>query len=195
MHIQAKPSRLPPRKRMEPNNVRLDKSHQQRVLHHVAWANYPACPKIPSKERSHNLWPPQAKQKRPQVHKQHPSRCKNTCTPPAPHRTPISSQNPSTPHAHMTFFLKIIDLERKIYTDQTGRFPVTSSRGHKYLCCAYDYDSNTIHAEPMKTKTGTELMTTYQSIHKLLSERGLTPKLHILDNECPQVLKTFMNNV
>ena len=64
-----------------------------------------------------------------------------------------------------------------------------------YLCCAYDYDSNTIHAEPMKTKTGTELMTTYQSIQNLLSERGLTPKLHLLDNECPQVLKTFMNTV
>ena len=92
-------------------------------------------------------------------------------------------------------FVKTIDLEGKIYTDQTERFPVTSNRGHKYLCCAYDYDSNTIHAEPMKTKTGTELTATYQKIQTLLSERGLTPKLHILDNECPQVLKTFMNKV
>ena len=114
-----------------------------------------------------------------------------------PSTTQDTNQFPEPKHPTRThdMFVKIIDLEGKIYTDQTGRFPVTSSRGHKYLCCAYDYDSNTIHAEPMKTKTGTELMTTYQSIQTLLSERGLIPKLHILDNECPQVLKPFMNNV
>jgi hypothetical protein len=30
----------------------------------------------------------------------------------------------------------------QIYTDQTCRFPVVSSKGHKYIMILYDYDSN-----------------------------------------------------
>ena len=60
---------------------------------------------------------------------------------------------------------------------------------------AYHYDSNTIHAETLKTRTGLELTVAYENIHKLLTERGLQPKLHILDNEYPDVLKTFVNKV
>ena len=39
---------------------------------------------------------------------------------------------------------------QKIYIDQIGRFPVTSSRGYKYIMIAYDYDSNNILAETIK---------------------------------------------
>ena len=53
---------------------------------------------------------------------------------------------------------------------------------------AYDYDSNTIHAEPMKNRSGPELLKCYMTIHNLLSERGLAPKMYYLDNECPKVL-------
>ena len=60
--------------------------------------------------------------------------------------------------AHTVCFLQATDLARKIYTDKTGRFPVTSSRGFKYIMLAYDYDSNTIHAEPMKNCSGPELL-------------------------------------
>ena len=35
-------------------------------------------------------------------------------------------------------FLKVTDCTNKIYTDQTGRFPVTSSRYYKYITIAYD---------------------------------------------------------
>ena len=35
-------------------------------------------------------------------------------------------------------FLKVTKCSRKIYTDQTGSFPVTSSRGYKYIMIAYD---------------------------------------------------------
>jgi len=38
----------------------------------------------------------------------------------------------------------------KIYTDLTGRFPVQSRRGNKYLFVLHDYDSNAILAEPLK---------------------------------------------
>ena len=53
---------------------------------------------------------------------------------------------------------------------------------------AYDYDSNKIHSEPMKNCSSPELLKGYTTIHNLLSERGLAPKMHYLENEFPKVL-------
>ena len=47
---------------------------------------------------------------------------------------------------------KLHILENKIYTDQTGIFPVTSSKGNKYIIVAFEADSNNIVAEPMKSR-------------------------------------------
>ena len=88
-----------------------------------------------------------------------------------------------------------MDLTGKFYTDQTGRLPVTYSKGNKYILISYQYNSNTIHAEPLKTISGRDLKTAYQKIHILLTNRGLKPGLHILYNECPNVIKTFINEV
>ena len=59
---------------------------------------------------------------------------------------------------------------------------------------AYVYDSNNILVEPMKYRTGFDIKIAYQQIRKLLSKRGLQPKLNILDNECSQVLKKYMDD-
>ena len=99
------------------------------------------------------------------------------------------SKNPTRTHSA---FLQATDFSGKNYTDQTGRFPVTSIRGFKYTMVAYDHDSSTIHAEPMKNQSGPELLKSYTTIHNLLSERGLAPKMHYLDNECPTVLQKIM---
>ena len=92
-------------------------------------------------------------------------------------------------------FLTVTDLQGKICTDQTGRFPVTSSRGNKYIMIAYDYDSNTINAEALKPRTGESLKNAYMKIQALLTSRGLKPKLHFLDNECAASFKVFMKSV
>ena len=86
-------------------------------------------------------------------------------------------------------FFKTVYLSGKIYIDQTGRFPVTSSKGNKYILAAYHFDSNTIHAEPLKTRSGLDITAAYQKLHSLLTNISLRPHLHILDNECPNVLK------
>ena len=83
----------------------------------------------------------------------------------------------------------------KNYTNQKGRFPITSIKDNKYILVAYHYDSNTIHTEPLKTQTGLELETAYHKLHSLLTNRCLKPSLHILDNECPNLIKTFMIEV
>ena len=49
-------------------------------------------------------------------------------------------------------YLKIYDMQNKIYTDQTGRFPVTSSKGNKYRMVAFKTDSNSIMTELMKSR-------------------------------------------
>ena len=101
---------------------------------------------------------------------------------------PQSTQSENT----NLFFFNTVDLAGKFYTDQTGRFPVTSIKGNKYILVAYQFDSNIIYAEPLKTSSGLDFTAAYQNLHSLLTNRGLRPHLHILDNECPNVLKTFM---
>ena len=39
----------------------------------------------------------------------------------------------------------------RVYTNQTGRFPFTSSSGHKYICILCAYYANAILAEPIKS--------------------------------------------
>ena len=80
-------------------------------------------------------------------------------------------------------FLKVTKCSRKIYTDKTGRFPITSSRGYKYIMIAYDYDSNKILAEQINSRTILHIKDAYQTMRKLLYSRGLTPQTHVLDNE------------
>ena len=86
-------------------------------------------------------------------------------------------------------FLKVTKCSNKIYVDHTGRFPVTSSRGFKYIMIAYDYDSNNILAKPLKSSTSLHIKNAYQKMRKLLCIRGLPPKMHVLDNKCSKFLK------
>ena len=57
---------------------------------------------------------------------------------------------------------------------------------------AYDYDSNNIPAEPIKSRTSLHIKNAYQTMRKLLCSRGLTSKTHVLDNECSKVFKEYM---
>jgi hypothetical protein len=45
--------------------------------------------------------------------------------------------------------MKPIAVSGKIHSDQTGGFPITFSRGSKYIMVVYDYDSNTILTKPL----------------------------------------------
>jgi hypothetical protein len=65
----------------------------------------------------------------------------------------------------------------QIYTDQTGRFPVISSKGNKYIMILYDYDSNAILAQPIKYRTAPELLKAFQIMEQELVAGGLKPKL------------------
>ena len=90
--------------------------------------------------------------------------------------------------------LKSTKVTGKISTDQTGRFPVTYSRGSKYLMALYNYDSNSIIAEPLKLCSEHKLVHVYSALNTHLSNRGLTTRFQMLNNECLTGLKKFMQN-
>jgi hypothetical protein len=80
----------------------------------------------------------------------------------------------------------------QIYTDQTGTFPVVSSKGNKYIMILYDYYSNAILAKPIKDSTAPELLKAFQFMEQELVARGLKPKLMKLDNEASKLLKDYL---
>ena len=77
----------------------------------------------------------------------------------------------------------------KAYCDLTGRFPHKSTRGNQYLIVFYDYDSNAILFEPLKTRQAQEIMQAFYKIVNKLTKYSKEPKLFILDNECSNDLK------
>jgi hypothetical protein len=89
-------------------------------------------------------------------------------------------------------FMKPIKITGQIFSNQTGRFPITSSQGNKYIMVVYDYDSDAIITEPITSRNKIELLCPHTKIHTILTGRGLKPVLQKLDNKAPGKLQTFM---
>jgi hypothetical protein len=101
---------------------------------------------------------------------------------------------PDIYHGIKTQFVHAATIDAgQIYTDQTGRFPVVSSKGNKYIMILYDYGSNAILTQLIKDRTAPELLKAFQVMEQALVARGLTPKLMKLDNEASQLLKTYLH--
>eukprot|EP00978_Attheya_sp_CCMP212_P003484 scaffold7201_cov51-Attheya_sp.AAC.1 len=78
----------------------------------------------------------------------------------------IPSQEPSNEQTNMMFLA--IKETNKVYTDQTGRFPVRSNRGNQCFLVLYCYGANAILTEPIKNHTEGELLRAYSKLHDLL---------------------------
>ena len=77
-----------------------------------------------------------------------------------------------------------------MHTNQTGRFPATSSRGNKYVMVLVKVDGNFIDAEPMKNRSEGAMIKAYQALWTRLTALGaVKPKTHILDNEASTEFK------
>jgi hypothetical protein len=84
----------------------------------------------------------------------------------------------------------VID-QGQLYTDLTGRFPVRSSKGNWYVMICNSYDCNYVKAVPMKARSASKCLKSYEHIHQELTSRGFKPKLQTLDNEASSALKSF----
>ena len=80
----------------------------------------------------------------------------------------------------------------KIYTDQTGKFPVRSYRENQYIMVIVKMDRNIVLTELVKKRTSGGLVRFYQNL--VINSSRITPKLHILDNECSDDFKIAMKN-
>ena len=55
--------------------------------------------------------------------------------------------------------------KKYVYTDQAGRFPITSRNGNKYVWLMYDYNANLILTDTLNNCTGQEIMRAYSKLH------------------------------
>ena len=67
---------------------------------------------------------------------------------------------------HRDIFIQVYEEKDLVYSDQTGNFPTTSSRGNKYLMILYYIDGSYIMMEPMKSRHENEMI----RVHKVLIE-------------------------
>jgi hypothetical protein len=79
----------------------------------------------------------------------------------------------------------------QLYTDLTGEFPVRSSKGNSYVMVCYVYDCNYIKVIPMNSRSASEWVKAYDTVHQELTVKGFKPKLQTLDNEASAALKNF----
>ena len=81
------------------------------------------------------------------------------------------------------------EMDRKMYTDQTGKFPVTSYKGKQYVMALHETSSNAILVEGLTNRTSREMVATYKSLVDRLHDSKIESKMHILDNEISQEFK------
>ncbi|KAL7475798.1 hypothetical protein ACHAW6_001698, partial [Cyclotella cf. meneghiniana] len=91
-------------------------------------------------------------------------------------------QLPLNDKANMVF-MTMVDIQGQLFTDQTGRFLVTSNRGKNCIVIFYTVDANHIKSYPIKTRHRTELLQAYMDVYAYLRVHGYRPQLHKLDNK------------
>ena len=62
---------------------------------------------------------------------------------------------------------------RKMYPDDTGRFPVRSRSGNKYIMIAYNFDSNATIAAPFKTRSRKHIPLAYGASMQRIKYRNI----------------------
>ena len=74
----------------------------------------------------------------------------------------------------------------KLYTDDTGRFPVHARSGNRYIMIAYHCDASLIFAEPFSSRKDVHRLLAYNKIMQRLTDNKLCVNLQILDNEASE---------
>ena len=71
----------------------------------------------------------------------------------------------------------------KIHSDQTGRFPIQSFSGNKYMMFIYAYYPNAILVEPLHYRTRYSILQAYQNVIGQLTKREFEPRIQRVYNE------------
>jgi hypothetical protein len=108
-------------------------------------------------------------------------------------KEPVEKQpTPDTDLGTKTHLIYAVVVDQgQLYTDLTGKFPVISIRGYSYVMVCYVYDCNYVKFIPMKSRSASEWVNAYDTVHQELIFKGFNPKLQTLNNEASDALKTF----
>jgi hypothetical protein len=108
-------------------------------------------------------------------------------------KAPIEKQqSPDTDLGTKTHLVYAVVADQgQLYTDLTGKFPVRSSKGNSYVMVCYIYDCNYIKFVPLKSRSASEWVKSYDRVHQELTVKGFKPKLQTLNNEASAALKNF----
>ena len=94
-------------------------------------------------------------------------------------------------------YIKMVDtwdMKNTIYSDQTGKFPVKSRAGNRYIMVMVEIDSNYILVEPMKNKTDEAMIAAYKTLLRRIKRTGREIKKHVLDNECSDKMRELIRD-
>jgi hypothetical protein len=108
-------------------------------------------------------------------------------------KAPIEKQPPPDTDlgtkTHLVYAV-IVD-QGQLYNNLTGKFPVRSSKGNYYVMLCNIYDCNYIQVVPIRSRSASEWVKAYDSVHQELTVKGFKPKLQTLDNEASTALKNL----
>ena len=76
-----------------------------------------------------------------------------------------------------------------MYTEQTGKFPHSSSRGINYQMILHEIDGASTWVEGMKNRTEGEMIEVRRRGLLRIKQQGITPTHQVLDNEISQTYK------
>jgi hypothetical protein len=116
----------------------------------------------------------------------------NVCsTKPKPPTTAPMLPSVSLPEAIVASNLVVVTIVplSRLYTDNTGCFPVRARSGNQYVMIAYHADGNLILQQAFLTKSDCHRLAAYNSIMMRLAARGLLVDLQILDKEASAAYK------
>ena len=77
------------------------------------------------------------------------------------------NKSPSIEQQTNLVFADITQPTNLISSDLTGRFPITSKWGNKYILIIHDYDSNAIFTEPLPSRAQNHLIQAFRTIHSI----------------------------
>ncbi len=93
--------------------------------------------------------------------------------------------------AKKNIFVKVVNAQETVYSNQTGRLPVQSSQGNTSLMVYFDVDANYIDVEPIQNHKDNQMIPAYQNLWTRTNRNRKTkPNMHILDNEASEAFKT-----
>ncbi len=108
-------------------------------------------------------------------------------TPLSPPALPTAASSPADVTSNQVS-VKVYPLNR-LYTDDTGWFPIRARLGNQYIMIAFHADGNLILQQAFKSKSDRHQIAAYNVIMTHLAARGLLVDLQILNNEASAASK------